>query len=373
MKRQITTTMLVVAFGLVPTSSAAAGEPLFVGPQTIPIGLTGKGIQTFTLANGKSVQCEDARGSGTAGITTLKSISMLVSFTQCEAFGNKATVSTGNILFDANGAMGIAAPDELVITVPAAKCSIRVPSGGGNASLGTVKYSNEGNHILGDATVTGINYEVASAEGHSSCGTNKEVGTASYSGEAISALPGYTLKYETIAGEPLFVGPQTIPIGLTGKGSQTLSLANGKSIICEGLAGSGAVGATTLKSISMLVKFSECEAFADAATVSTGNILFDANGAVGIAAPDELVITVPVAKCSVRIPPGGGNVSLGTIKYSNEGNGIFGSAEVTGIEYEVNSASASSSCGTSKLLVKGASYKGGASSALAGYTIKWES
>jgi hypothetical protein len=168
-----------------------------------------------------------------------------------------------------------------------------------------------------------------------------------------------------------FVASKTGLVDLTAVGVQTLTLPNGKAVTCEELTGSTVIGSTVLLSITLLVHYGgNCEAFGDAASVTTGELTFFADGSVSILSPDEFVITVPTAHCSVRIPSGGGNALLGTIKYTNTNKQILGVASVTGIQTEANSATASSSCGTSKLLTTGASYKGSALSTLVGGEIK---
>jgi hypothetical protein len=167
-----------------------------------------------------------------------------------------------------------------------------------------------------------------------------------------------------------FVASKTGLVDLEGIGKQELTLPNNKKVACETLKGSTTIESTVLPTITLLVGYSNCEAFGDAATVTTGEITFFADGSVSVLSPDEFVITVGVAKCSVRIIQNGGNALLGTVKYINNGNKIEGTAEVGGIETEANSAAASSSCGTAKLLTKGASYKGKASSSLVGGTVK---
>ena len=156
-----------------------------------------------------------------------------------------------------------------------------------------------------------------------------------------------------------------LPIGV-----QELKLPNGKGFVCEELRGSTIIGATVKPTITFLVGYSECEAFGDKATVTTGDLTFFADGSLSVLLPDEFVITVPVAKCSVRIASGGGNTLLGTIKYTNTNKQIRGSGTVEGIEYEANSSAASSFCGTSKLLTKGATFVGNALTTLVGGEIK---
>jgi hypothetical protein len=168
-----------------------------------------------------------------------------------------------------------------------------------------------------------------------------------------------------------FVASKTGLVDLAGIGNQTLTLPNGKTVICEELTGSTVIGSTVLPSITLLVHYGKCEAFGDASTVTTGELTFFADGSISVLSPDEFVITTPVAKCSIRIIQNGGNTLLGTIKYTNTNKQILGVANnVSGIETEANSAAASTSCGTSKLLTKGASYKGNALSTLVGGEIK---
>jgi len=181
--------------GLTLKHEELGGEPLFVGPRWLTVKLVGKGTQKFKLGNGSSMTCEKAAASASVASTTLNSLTLLVNFTGCEAFGDSATVSTLGVLFDASGAVGVVSLKTFV-SVPVAKCSIMIDPAS-NGSLGTVKYSNEGNHIVGSAgPVSGLTYTV-SGPTSSLCGTNKETAHASYEGEATTELEGgYTIKYE---------------------------------------------------------------------------------------------------------------------------------------------------------------------------------
>jgi hypothetical protein len=167
-----------------------------------------------------------------------------------------------------------------------------------------------------------------------------------------------------------FVASKTGLVDLEGIGKQELKLPNGKTLVCEKLTGSTIIGSTALPTVTFLVGYAECEAFGDKASITTGDLTFFANGSVSVLLPDAFVLTVPVAKCSLRIVSGGGNALLGTIKYTNTNKQILETASITGIETEANSSNASSLCGTSKLLTKGASYAGNALLTLVGGEIR---
>jgi hypothetical protein len=167
----------------------------FSGNKPGTVKFKSSGIQRLTLANKDIVACESATGSTRTSEAVVKSLAYLLTYSECEAFGDKATVSTAGVLFDASGSIGIVSL-KTAIEVHAAKCSVIIEPGGANASLGTVKYSNAGNHVVGKANVSGIEYSISGAAS-SACGTNKETGKASYEGEGTFELEGGTVKWES--------------------------------------------------------------------------------------------------------------------------------------------------------------------------------
>jgi hypothetical protein len=185
-------------FALTMASAAAGADPAFVASKQGTVKLAQKGLQKYTLHNGGDVICEEATGSTHVGALTLKSLTLLVASSKCEAFGEKANVSTESTLFDANGSLGVLTSDKVVVEVPSARCSVELTLGGANATLGTIKYANEGNHVVNSAKIAGLQYVVsASKESGSPCGSNKEVNVGDYTGESTFELEGGTLKWDS--------------------------------------------------------------------------------------------------------------------------------------------------------------------------------
>jgi hypothetical protein len=163
---------------------------------------TSVGLQKYTFENGSIVACEKLASSTSTGEETYPeslSPTLLVTYSSCEAFGSAVTLTTAELLFDANGSIGYGNSDKLVITSNVGKCSILVFSGAessGNEALGTIKYKNNGNGtITSEGTVKGIKYEVHGKSG-GVCGTNKEVGASTYEGSTTFELVGGTIKVE---------------------------------------------------------------------------------------------------------------------------------------------------------------------------------
>jgi hypothetical protein len=94
-------------------------------------------------------------------------------------------------------------------------------------------------------------------------------------------------------------------------------------------------------SLSLLVNLSKCEAFGGSVTVTTGDLLYEARGALRFGRTQKFVITSAVGKCSIAILSENESSveEFGTIKYTNNANGtITGEEEVTGIQAVVHGA-----------------------------------
>jgi hypothetical protein len=198
MKLRILGLSLVAAFALTAASSALAVSE-FHGTKTGLVDLEGTSEQELVLANGGKIVCTSLKGSATNTALNVPSISFLVFYSGCEAFGNKATVTTGEITFFGTGGVSIlivsGSADQFIITAPVAKCSVAIINGGNNTTLKSITYANKSNGtIVGEAKVTGIEYEVNSATTHTSCGTAKEKNVGKYVGNGISSLVGGTIK-----------------------------------------------------------------------------------------------------------------------------------------------------------------------------------
>jgi hypothetical protein len=200
MKLRILGLALVAAFALTAASSALAVSE-FHGTTTGLVDLEGVGKQELVLSNGGAVICNTLKGSTTTTTKVAPSISLLVVYLGCEAFGNKATVTTGELTFFGGGLVSIlfitGSPDQFIITAPVAKCSVAIINGGNNTTLKQITYADKSNGTIeGKANVEGIEYEVNSATAHTSCGTAKEHSTGKYAGNGISTLVGGTIKVE---------------------------------------------------------------------------------------------------------------------------------------------------------------------------------
>jgi hypothetical protein len=168
-----------VALGIV--ASVSAHE--FVASNTGSLKATG-GEQVFTTSAGK-VQCESLSGNGTETTTKTLSLSWVVTYGGCQAFGSKVTITATEDLFDANEAVGVLS--KVVITSATGKCSVLVTPGGANATLKTIKYTNiAGGKIELSSSITGINYTPSGGI----CGTAKLNTNGTYVGKATAELVG---------------------------------------------------------------------------------------------------------------------------------------------------------------------------------------
>jgi hypothetical protein len=183
--------MLVAAISLTAASTASATSWFSLSKAGTVI-LKQAGNQTLTTPAG-NVKCEEISAStfvsGT-GAFLVASILALVNYGKCEAFGLAAKVTTGEILFDANGSVRIGNTDKFVITPAGAKCSVQILSENETSAplatlLGTIKYTNVAGGVEGVASVTEVPVIVRGTG--TVCGTN---GTAkgTYSGTATTEL-----------------------------------------------------------------------------------------------------------------------------------------------------------------------------------------
>jgi hypothetical protein len=199
MRLRLIGTMLVAAIALsaAATASAATFETNTPGGKGR---LTGIGNQELEYT-GHKVVCKKMTGTANpSGAALFVSITFLVTYSGCEAFGSPVTILTGELLFNANGSVRIGNTDKFVITSAAGKCSIAILSENESTVklFGTVKYANEpGGSVKGQtgaAGVSGIPTVVHGAVG-SVCGEPGET-TGVYKGEAITEVEGGKISVE---------------------------------------------------------------------------------------------------------------------------------------------------------------------------------
>lgn len=126
-------------------------------------------------------------------------LTLLVTYGKCEAFGLKATISTGTLSLNANGTLRIGNTDKLAVTTGTGHCSVLIQSEGETSVkvLGTIKYTNNANGTVGsEDDVSGVSYEVHASKAGSVCGEPGELNVASYKGKFVSTLEGGTIKVE---------------------------------------------------------------------------------------------------------------------------------------------------------------------------------
>ena len=190
----------MATFTLTAAPSALAVSE-FHGTTTGLVDLEGTGEQEVSLANGGAFECDTLKGSAPTTSLVTPSISFLVVYSNCEAFGSKATITTGEITFFGTGRLSIlfvsGSPDRFILTSAVLKCSLAFVNGGNNTTLKSITYASKSNGTVeGKAEVRGVEYEVNSAPSHTLCGTAKEKNTGKYVGNGILKLVGGTIKVE---------------------------------------------------------------------------------------------------------------------------------------------------------------------------------
>jgi hypothetical protein len=189
MKLRLIPIMIVAAISLTVASTASATSWFSLSKAGTVI-LKQEGNQIFTSPAGK-ISCEEISAStfvtGTGAFLVSSLPLALVTYGKCEAFGITAKVTTGEILFDANGSIRIGNTDKFVITPTGAKCSVQILSESETSAplYGTIIYKNVASGISGAETAAGIN-EIVRGTG-TMCGTNGTT-KVSYQGNTTSEL-----------------------------------------------------------------------------------------------------------------------------------------------------------------------------------------
>lgn len=157
MKRfgKILTVTCVAALALAVVSASGASAATFTASATGTLKGAQENTQVFTPGSFGSVECKLASVSGPIESTEALTQKANVKYTECTAFGAKATVSEAHYLFHANGEVDVLS--SVVIEVPSLFCKNTVPAQSG---LKSVTYKNlEGGKITVEANVTGIKSE----------------------------------------------------------------------------------------------------------------------------------------------------------------------------------------------------------------------
>jgi hypothetical protein len=199
MRLRLIGTMLVAAIAL--SAAATASAATFETNNTTGKGrLTGIGKQELEYPAHKIVCSKMTGTANPTGATLFVSITFLVTYSGCEAFGSAVTITTGELLFNANGSVRIGNTDKFVITSAAGKCSIAILSESESTIklFGTVKYSNTaGGSVKGETGAEGVKGIPAVVHGAvgSVCGEPGEH-ESTYKGEAITEVEGGKVSVE---------------------------------------------------------------------------------------------------------------------------------------------------------------------------------
>jgi hypothetical protein len=173
----------VMAMSAVVASAASAGTAMTKNsnyPVAISAEQIGSENHVFTSGAGNEVKCKKASFSGTASAAS-SNVTVHPSYSECTAFGLAATVTTTGCDYEFTiGATIGAGPNydgtvklvcsgtnKILIQAGAGQCEVRIgdentAAGAVNQSLSTVSFENKTSpeHVIVDASVTGINYDV---------------------------------------------------------------------------------------------------------------------------------------------------------------------------------------------------------------------
>jgi hypothetical protein len=146
------------------------------------------GRQTISATAG-SVSC-DSTFIGDASAERQTAVVLAVKYSECEAFGLKATVSSTELEFNTEGTMSIVGKS-IVVDV-AGLCTVTIPAGSSNKDLKSVAFADDGEDIKEEAAAKGMSYEPSGGV----CGTKKLETNGSYAGEAEIGEEGKTVDLE---------------------------------------------------------------------------------------------------------------------------------------------------------------------------------
>jgi len=160
--------------------SKVHAKPHWFWPYTLEQALIRGGRLTITTAAGK-IGCEKLAGQGEVLNTEVSTQLFKVKYSECEAFGSKATISEAEDEYAVEGTEGIVGKN--VVVTDSSGCSLTILAGGSDLALEGVEYSNnsEKGTIVAAASILGIHYEASGG----ACGTaGKKETNGAYTGEA---------------------------------------------------------------------------------------------------------------------------------------------------------------------------------------------
>jgi hypothetical protein len=177
-----------IAAALAASTAAFASAHEFIATKTGT--LKGSGGEYVIGTSAGKVACEEVLVNGYELTTKTQGLQWTYVLQKCEAFGSKVTISQSELAFNANESVGIVG--SVVITDPAGKCSVLVNSGGANATLKSVKYTNVGNKITTETNVRGIHYTPSGGV----CGSAEPQTNGTLAGSTTGELVGGTIKWQ---------------------------------------------------------------------------------------------------------------------------------------------------------------------------------
>jgi hypothetical protein len=171
----------------------------------------------------------------------------------------------------------------------------------------------------------------------------------------------------------LWTGPLPGLVLVKSDNPQVFQAAPGLTVVCQKFSAHGRASngtAMTTKEITIKGTYTECkttEPIAVAAEVSPAEYLLNAAGSITV--KNEIVVTIPLAGCNIKIKAVAANENLKTIVFLNNANGtILAHAEVT----KIASEGSGGACGEVGVENKEGIYRGLLLASLDGGTIKWD-
>jgi hypothetical protein len=349
--RAVLSLSAIMVFGALFASAAGAADfHTDSSPTYFKGGQTEKAVFSF---NGGKVKCGSAElTSGRYEGTSLATVSLHPTYSECTAFGQGAEVSTAGCNYEltaassTSGALSIAceAGKAIVITTKTSGCTVTI--GSQAPATPTVAYANEAGgaapSVLVSPNVAGLTYKSSGGV----CGTSGSNGQ--YSGAILTKGYGtstFIAQHGIAVGTPLPAATrfhaESSPSWVRGsQATENVFTFNGGTIKCSnGAFTSGEVAGTSFSTLTVTPAYSGCTAFGSQVTFEANGCAYALSagaelvGYAEIICPSgkEIVITRKTAGCSWRI--GSQTPAQPRVDYANTGSGSTRGVLVTsGIE-----------------------------------------
>lgn len=372
----------IVFCGLFAAPSHAASPQTLCTLATTPnCFITGSSNDHVITVDGGDVRCTESGGVKGAKFTTTAwettvTISLGATYTNCRAFGVRATISMEGCFYQVQpveeGASpffptttsivcpGVGSP---TVSTPSLPCTITIGPQTGIESLTLANTGSEPTSLAASLNLTGIFYGKTGSGCPGSTGSfsnGKYTGTMTLSGyEDRSGREGAKVGLHILTKPPESQTPEahctasTANCFITGASNDNVFSVEGSNITCTesgGVRGArfSATASKTTATIELTATYSNCRAFGARATISMegcvyrvqlvegGASPFSTTTAVACPAGKSIAISVPGLPCTITIGPQSGLETFTLENTGSEPTGLAATLRLKAITYTVS-------------------------------------